>query len=293
MSRKLNAACLNSILMMGFLAASPTAFAGANTGKTDQITPNQIFHNLSMESSVQRCTPEVNLHFVKDALNYYKMGNYVLAKEDSSIAAEGISYCIDHGMTNASSAGSSVGLLLAMDALSSSHTGLLMPQTYTIANYAKILLEDYPDKSSSKDIELMKSAGFFGSPMPPKTSAISALSLSAVDIVGQYNSNSFAFKKKYNDKTIIVSGVLSNITSAPNGGASIGIDGAPNVNINDRGFNDYVYCQVSKANVSEVMNLSKGKTVTIKGVFDPKLANKLDDGITLEPINLFSCSVVK
>ncbi|MBU2856998.1 hypothetical protein HF289_08955 [Acidithiobacillus ferrooxidans] len=263
---------------------------GGTTSAT--LSPEQIINILSQNSQIPGCSSFDIRESVTTASNDFKMGNYVMAQAGAYIAAKQVAYCAIHQHEPLSEAGNIVGNLLVLSTLSSAKADMIDAQVVTLAHYAKILLTDYPGSTTKAYIEDMKRSGLFGAPKPPRAESMSAIKVSAVGLVKEFNGNSFAFKHKYNKKTLLVSGVVSSITGDGHGGANVALDGAPGMNINDKGFNDYVYCDVSKANVSQAMSITKGKNISIEGVYDPAEQKKLDGGITLIPIDLFSCKVL-
>lgn len=258
-----------------------------------KIPINTIIKTLADQADQTICSHEVNSLLISKATSDVNIGNYRAAEAAYLGAAEGLAVCVDQGNNTTRSEGNSIGILLAFSTELASASNTVIPETYTLAGYAKKLLTVYPSKSALTQIKKMKEAGFFGPPKAPSVSHTAVVALSAEQVVQQFNGNSFVFNHKYNDKTLKVHGTLSQILTGHKGGALIDLDGDPSKNKNNRGFNDYVYCKVTKSNINSIMTIEKGETITIEGVYDYKLLHKLYGKYPLMPIELLSCNVVK
>lgn len=256
-------------------------------------SPHEIIKVLAGQAGQTICNPTVNSLLIKGATNNVNIGNYSNAASGYLDAAQGLSVCVAQNEATQNGEGNSIGMLLAFTSELSSKSNSVIPETYFLAKYAKILLTDYPSKSGFIQIKKLEKAGFFGPPKAPSISRTSVVSISAVKMVSQYNGNSFSFNHMYNDKTFKVHGVLSQITPGHHGGALIDLVGTPLKNINNRTFSDYVYCQIPKKNISGIMSIKTGSSIDIEGVYDYKFLHKLYGKYPLLPIELISCKVVQ
>ncbi|MGE4530573.1 MAG: hypothetical protein AB7C98_04535 [Acidithiobacillus sp.] len=286
-----------SIFCCGLLAAIASSLITAEATTDEHISTKEIIHLLANKSGARigDCDTSLLKNDTEKALDDEKMANYLSAKENAMLAATGLSYCIDHNrLSDPATGAASVGQMLALSAIASNQAGYTLPQIYVYAKYAKILLESYPNSESSNLIADLKKSGLIDRSASVVTHVgVATQTISASDMVSKYHSNAFAFKHNYNGKTIRVSGLVSQVTSASDGGAVISFDGAPNIKLNDRGFNDYVYCDVPKKMVNSALSVNKSQKIVVEGVYNPDLAKKLDGGIVLEPLQLLSCRVVQ
>lgn len=94
-----------------------------------------------------------------------------------------------------------------------------------------------------------------------------SLRISANELYGEYDRNEVAADTKYEGKVIAVTGVIQDIGKDVLDDVYIVIGGA--------GFLDGVQCTFMDSQASVVGDLSKGQSVTVKGVVDGKLGNVL------------------
>jgi flagellar basal body-associated protein FliL len=96
-----------------------------------------------------------------------------------------------------------------------------------------------------------------------KTSAISAIEVTAVELYSAYEANEVAADLKYKDKILRVTGVVTDISTDPFGypTVSFGMD-AYNINKVEATFN--------KSEASNIANLQKGQNITVNGAGNGK-----------------------
>lgn len=230
-------------------------------------------------------------HVITIATNDFKMNNFVAAKESAYAAAEDLSFCTVHHASPISDSKPIVGLLLTMSVLSSAQVHMLGAHVSTLARYAKVLLTAYPSAHSVAFIQKMKKAGLLGAPTVAALKGGTPNRMSAVEVVKEENGNSFAFMHRYNKHILRVRGVVSLVDSDGMGGVNVALDGDPSNK--DKGYNDFVYCSLSKGSENQALDINRGQTITMEGLFDPKAAVRHNDGLTLYPIYLLNCSIVK
>jgi hypothetical protein len=107
-----------------------------------------------------------------------------------------------------------------------------------------------------------------------KTAAqIPTYSVSAIDLLAEYDANEVAADVKYKDHVVIVSGEIVNIGMDVLDQAYIVIGGT--------GFLDGVQCLFTEAQKSTVASLRKGQRVRVKGEVSGKMGNVILGKCTL------------
>lgn len=94
-----------------------------------------------------------------------------------------------------------------------------------------------------------------------------SLRISANELYGEYDRNEVAADSKYEGRVIAVTGAIQDIGKDVLDDVYIVIGGA--------GFLDGVQCTFIESQASKVGSLSKGQSVTVKGVVGGKLGNVL------------------
>lgn len=269
-----------SALAASLFLSSPLAFAS-------DPSPHQILKIIEGSNPVVSCNQDWSNNLMKSALREFDQADYLNAAASAHLAARQLSYCeVHHHVLPFSSAASEVGTFLAFSAISNAKGGITTASTSYDAKYAEILLKSYPGNSGEKYIDDMKKAGLLGAPKLPTASKISTQA-TPYQLVHEYNSNSVGFQHINAGKTFTVTGKVSKVISMGKG-AQVSFDGAPTIKLNDRGFNDYVYCNIPGKYVSQSYSLQHGQTITVRGVYDPK-RELLHD---MMPIQLLSCQIV-
>ena len=153
------------------------------------------------------------------------------------------------------------------------------------AQNALVLLKLNP--SSNKNlIEQIEKSGILPA-KPAVASKTPLMTMSAHEVATKYIANSFAFDQKYSGKTLQVRGEIQSISGSANA-AYISLIGVRTKDINDEGWNDVVRCDITEKSALEgVLNISKGETIAIQGLYDPE-HQALKGGVELQ-----DCKIVQ
>ena len=100
------------------------------------------------------------------------------------------------------------------------------------------------------------------------------LTVSAVRLYADYDSNEVAADQKYKGKTLLVSGTVNDIGKD--------IMGTMYVTLVGHGVIGQVQCFFAKSHAGELAGLSKGMSVSVKGRCDGKMMNVMMKGCTLQ-----------
>ncbi len=132
------------------------------------------------------------------------------------------------------------------------------------------------DKDAATILQKMKKAS-----SPTNNSGDTAsVKFNAVEMVKNYNDNSFGFLRKFEGKNIEVTGTIVSINGDAKE-ATVTIEGAPQISMENHGMEHFVFCKSRQAEqLDKIGNLSKGKKIRVQG----KL--KYSD---LEPLALHNC----
>lgn len=134
------------------------------------------------------------------------------------------------------------------------------------------------DKDAAKILENVKK-----SLSASDSSGAAIAKFTAVEMVKNYTDNSFGFLRKFEGKNVEATGVIVNISGGAKE-ATITIEGAPNLSMENHGMEHFVFCKSRQPEqLDKIASLSKGKKIRVKGVL------KYSD---LEPLALTNCMVL-
>lgn len=115
------------------------------------------------------------------------------------------------------------------------------------------------------------------------SSGAATAKFTAVEMVKNYTDNSFGFLRKFEGKNVEATGVIANISGSAKE-ATITIEGAPNLSMENHGMEHFVFCKSRQPEqLDKIASLSKGKKIRVKGIL------KYSD---LEPLALTNCMVL-
>ena len=274
--------------LLGAISDLGKTLGNPNTGNQDQAksdtsAPNEIMRLLASQQMFPYCREDFAKKQLDQAIGKYKMGQYSMAGADALIQAQTVAACALKTPGTIPQAENTVGLLLAVSAISNHKAGLDTPETIITAQDALTLLK--LDASGNQDmISQVEKSGVIPAKAPTSEKS-PYVKMTAHDAATKYTGNGFAFKKEYSGKTLRVSGEIQSIMGSEKS-AFIVLAGVHKPNHNDENWNDVVQCTITEENaMKDAMNISKGQKISVQGIYSPK---QFQSGVALQ-----DCRIVK
>lgn len=268
--------------LFGAIASLGKTLTTPGTGtqvQNETTSPDQIMKQLASQQMLPPCDPDFTKREIDSAINKFKMGEYSMAGAAALVQAQSVAACSLNGKgMSLPEAKDTVGLLLAISAISNHKGGLDTPETAIHGRYALTLLKLNAGKNHDLISQVEKSGVIpTGVPMSATSPYVE---MTAHDAATQYTNNSFRFKKEYSGKTLRVNGEIERIGGS-NNNAYIVLAGIHKASHDDEGWNDVVQCTITEPTaMNDAMNISKGQKIFVQGVYSPKsyqMGVSLDD----------------
>lgn len=268
--------------LLGKLKQASSSNATSSTGLNIQGQPNdlvEILQNYAANSpsiyAYTACRAILNDDAYATSQAKLRLGEYGMATAGFLMHASEVAACAvsPEGISQVEriplpQAFDGVGASLAMAVISSKLDNAVLPQTSIQAKDAMALLA-HNASANAELIANLKETGLVGDPAPTTVSSASAIGLTAKGAVAAFNSNTFAFKSKYDGKVLEITGVVQNISGSGQR-ATVTLVGYKPANMDDQGFQHLVRCVVSDPrSLPKVMELKVGKSTKVTGLFKP------------------------